>query len=274
MSTPLYGGQHVDPAYQLRYSWCGWLARSYARSAGWDVVLARTARTWETDGLRLLEATSDNDSIQLLFSALPYVSPVTIAVRAKGRLQHTAKQLGQACNFSRKLSVRSIGDNTTSQVERYIRAQVAKEDFVDPRLVDTLDQFTVIDNTVDLSKPTASRSGRYWYNLHIVLVMRQRGNVVDEYCLRNIRDTSLAVANKKEYRIAALSLMPDHLHMALRGHIQHSPQEIVLAFQNSTAWRLGAKAIWQDSYYVGTFSEYDMNAIRRRVLARQTNSSR
>ena len=57
--------------------------------------------------------------------------------------------------------------------------------------------------------------------------------------------------------------MPDHLHAALCGNIQHSPQEIALAFQNNLAYALGQIKLWADTFYVGTFSEYDMWAIRR-----------
>ncbi len=56
--------------------------------------------------------------------------------------------------------------------------------------------------------------------------------------------------------------MPDHLHAALRGSIAQSPQEIALCFQNNLAYILGQTPHWQEGYYVGTFSDYDMGAIR------------
>ena len=96
-----------------------------------------------------------------------------------------------------------------------------------------------------------------------MLVVEQRARVFDRDVLARIRDTFVRVAEKKGYGLAALSLMPDHLHAALRGNIEHSPEEIALAFQNNTAYALGQKAIWMENFYVGTFSEYDMQAIRR-----------
>ncbi len=45
-----------------------------------------------------------------------------------------------------------------------------------------------------------------------------------------------------------------------------SPQEIALAFLNNLAFALGQKPIWQPSYYVGTFSEYNMDAVRPRAI--------
>jgi len=56
--------------------------------------------------------------------------------------------------------------------------------------------------------------------------------------------------------------MPDHLHMALRGNIEHDPQTIALSFMNNLAYALGQKPVWEFGYYVGSFGEYDMNAVR------------
>ena len=50
--------------------------------------------------------------------------------------------------------------------------------------------------------------------------------------------------------------------MSLRGNIGQSPADIAWAFQNNLAYILGQVRVWQDTYYVGTFGEYDMNAIR------------
>ena len=148
--------------------------------------------------------------------------------------------------FSRKLAVRSVGENRTPTVETYIRSQVVKEHFVDPRFADFLKQFTVTDPAVDLSVPSESASGRYWYNLHLVMVVDGRCRIVAERDLTAIRDGCRRIAEKKEYRIAAMSVMPDHLHMALRGKIEHSPSEIALAFQNNLAHKLNRGAIWRN----------------------------
>ena len=56
--------------------------------------------------------------------------------------------------------------------------------------------------------------------------------------------------------IAALSVMPDHRHAALRGALAASPQEIALTFQNNIAYALGQNAIWQPN----TTSERERSA--------------
>ena len=64
--------------------------------------------------------------------------------------------------------------------------------------------------------------------------------------------------------------MPDHLHVALGGDVRSSPEEVALAYLNNLAYVLGQNRVWQDAYYVGTFSEYDMNAVR--LMAEESSS--
>ncbi len=58
-------------------------------------------------------------------------------------------------------------------------------------------------------------------------------------------------------------MMADRLHLALRGNIEQSPEEIALAMMNNLAYAFGHNPIWQSSYYAGTFGNYHMDAVRR-----------
>ena len=167
--------------------------------------------------------------------------------------------------FSRKVTVRSVGDNTTAEVEAYIARQVTKERFADPRFAAEMAKYTICCPTVDLRQASESAHGRYWYNLHLVLVVSERDRITDNATLATIRDGAFRIAARKSHAVARLAAMPDHLHVALRGNIQHSPQEIALSFQNNLAHMLGQKRIWDDGFYAGTFSEYDFGAIRAAV---------
>lgn len=261
---PLYDPSRVEGAFQLRYAWTGWPSgRAFASTP--CEVLSTIKKDWEHDGLRLLESRWTISEVQLLFSARPHVLPVLLATRAKGRLDHALRTASLPVEFSRKGAVRSVGDNTRAEVEAYIERQVGKEHFVDPRFEHAMREFTVVNRSVDLSAPAASARGRYWYNVHLVLVVKERFRIVDLECLATIRDSCFRIADKKGYAISRLSVMPDHLHMALRGDHEQSPNEIVYAFQNNLAHALGQRHLWEDTFYVGTFGEYDMDAVRRRV---------
>jgi REP element-mobilizing transposase RayT len=262
---PLYDGRNLRPAYQLRYGWTGWPTGNTSLPTELSDVARQTAELWESDGLWLLELRCCGQEAQLTFSAKPEVAPVLVASRVKGRLQYALRKAGLPVQFSRKLAIRSIGENCTDDVQQYIRSQVANAAFADPDFANRLEQFTVADAGVVLSQPTETDSGRYWYNLHVVLVTEERYQRGDEQWLGRIRDQSFHIARKKGYAIFCLSVMPDHLHVALRGNIRHSPQEIALAFQNNLAYALGQVRVWRHTYYAGTFSEYDMQAVRRRT---------
>lgn len=262
---PIYRAHNLTPAYHLRYTWAGWPSSGTLPASPSGGLLDELLRLWETDGLRLLEQKWEPHSVLLTFSTTPEVSPVLLAARAKGRLQHTLRSAGTPCTFSRKVAVRSVGDNRISDVEQYILKQVPNASYADPRFREALKAFTVDDPSVDLSAPIQSRSGRYWYNLHVVLVVDGRHAVADQARLALIRDHSFQIAEKKGYELSTLSVLPDHWHAALRANIDHSPEEVALVFQNNLAYVLGQVRIWSYNYYAGTFGIYDMNAIRRNV---------
>ena len=59
--------------------------------------------------------------------------------------------------------------------------------------------------------------------------------------------------------------MPDHVHLALRGAFEQSPEDVALSFMNNLAHMLKLGAIWRPGFYMGTFGEYNMRAIRESV---------
>lgn len=264
-TTPraLYDPTSASPAYHLRYTWTGWPSGKPFTSQP-NSVLDETSSLWEQDGLRLLEHRWTEDKVQLAFSVKPNVSPLFLATRAKGRLDHAVRSSGLAMPLSRKLAVRSVGNNTRQEVERYIQVQVGAERFVDPSFAAQLHPLQYSDPAVDLCQPSASARGRYWYNLHVVLVVAERFRIADLTLLRRIRDVSLKVAAKKGYFVSRLAVMPDHLHLALRPDFQHSPNDVVFAFQNNLAFALAQQRLWLwcDNFYAGTFGEYTFDAVR------------
>jgi putative transposase len=192
------------------------------------------------------------------------VAPAFLAARAKGRLQHAMRSAGLPTKFARNFAVRSIGDNTRETVAHYIHTQLERGEFADPGYRDRLERATWTDPTVDLAEHTSTSSGRYWYNLHLVMVTTHRYRIDARTTAAVICETCRAVAGKHGFQISALSVMPDHMHVALRGVPDQSPEDIVVSFQNNTAWKLGQVKIWEHNYYAGTVGEYTMRAVRDR----------
>ncbi len=75
----------------------------------------------------------------------------------------------------------------------------------------------------------------------------------------------IKVARKKGHRLSKLALLADHLHQTLGVHYTESPQDVALCYLNNMAYARGMQAVYQFGYYVGTFGEYDLGAVRRRL---------
>lgn len=157
----------------------------------------------------------------------------------------------------------SVGDNTREDIEAYISQQVSRERFVDPRYSEMLSRFTTTASDVDLSQPAETARGHYWFNLHIVLVTEERYRFTDSKTLQQIFDGVFRIARNKSHLISSLSVMPDHVHLALRPKIDEAPAQVARSYQNNLAYFLNRGRIWEDNFYVGTFGEYTMQAIRR-----------
>ena len=210
---------------------------------------------WKRDGIHLLEHQARADTIQLVVSAGPRNAPVDIARLLKGRLQHAMRTAGLRAEFSRKVSLRAIGENTRSVVEAYIRDQLEHTDLADPRYRASLQEHAFTQEEVDLAAATESNSGRYWYNLHVVLVTENRFRMSSETAGRISAACRLP-------SVAKCSVMPDHLHVAVKADPMKSPESVAYELQETTARAAGTLGFWKDTVYVGTFGEYGMGAVR------------
>jgi REP element-mobilizing transposase RayT len=266
--TALYHPAVADAAYQLRYAWTGWPSRGYSFTPHSVLeLIEQTKPHWERDSLRVLEYRGTDDCVQILFSTSPDITPIFVAQRAKGRLDYALRSAGIRVPFSRKVAVRSVGDNTRRDVEAYLERQVAKEQFVDPHFAQRMAELTVVNPAVDLSQPTERNRGRYWYNLHMVLVVEQHAHLRSWPVLTGLRDAFMRIADRKGHAVARLSVMPSHLHAALRAEPDTAPLEIVACYQNNLAHLLRLGRVWSTGFYVGTFGEYSMQAVRNRLAA-------
>ncbi len=185
-----------------------------------------------------------------------------LAQRAKGRLSYQLRCEGIPHDFSRKIAVRSLGENTNRDVEQYIAKQIEKERFVDPRFSELPKRFRLHWDNVDLSLPFEARRSRYWYDLHLVLVTEERYRISSENAFVAIQNRLLSLREREGYSFKSLQLMPDHIHLLMRANIEHSPAMVTDRIQNETSTAVDMR-LWKDTYYVGTTGEYNMNVIRR-----------
>ena len=137
-------------------------------------------------------------------------------------------------------------------------------ELVDDRYRQLLASAAFDDPSVNLADPVESGSGRYWNNLHVVLVTADRYCVGRPDVVHGIRDRALEASRATGFVIKAVAVMPDHLHVALRSSPMLAPVDVGVLLQNVTAKAIGCR-LWQYGFYVGTFSEYSLDVVRERA---------
>ncbi len=259
---PIYNASNCKPAYELRWSLAIFAKTVLPSPSEW---LNELRSVVERDGVRILEhSAASPPAHQFLLSTKPHVAPPAIVKSVKGRLQHLIRAThGDA--FRRNFSLTSIGSASRDAVEAYVADQLGHHRMADSRVLERLARFQLTFDEVDLSQPIFSSHGHYHYNLHLVLVHDRRWCEVREQWLEATRDMAIKVAKKKGHRLSRLALLADHLHLTLGVHYAESPGDVALCYLNNLAYAHGMQAVYQFGYYVGTFGEYDMGAVRRRL---------
>ena len=259
MPEPIYTPQNCQPAYQLDWSYSVFW-HSTPEDFSWYDELKELN---EKDHIRLLQHQFEEPNVsKLLISTQPQVPPLLVVQRVKGRLQHIIRKTMPDA-FRRNYSLRSIGSTTREKLEHYLETQLGHHPMADPRVQERLAQYQVYQPDVDLSEPRPTSHALYWYNMHVVLVNEGRWMELRDDVLRAIRDMILQAGQAKGHLLSRGSILPDHIHLALGCKLEESPQEVAISYMNNLAYTCGMKAVYRFSYFVGTFSEYDLGVIPR-----------
>jgi hypothetical protein len=142
-------------------------------------------------------------------------------------------------------------------------AQLDRHPMADPRVQERLARYPIHNPEVDLSLPRLTAHAQYWYNLHIVLVNEARYREIRDEVLTGLRQMVLDANEKKGHWLSRAAILPDHIHLTMGCQVEESPEEVVLSYMNNLAFSCGMKPVFKYSYYVGTFSEYDLGVIPR-----------
>jgi REP element-mobilizing transposase RayT len=199
---------------------------------------------------------------KFLISTQPQVPPLWIAQRVKGRLQHLLR--GRVSKpFRRNYSLRSIGSTRREKLDQYLSTQLDHHTVADARLNERLRTYQVHCPEVDLSRPRSNNYAQYWYNLHIVLSYVQGDHELRHDKLQGIHEMISRVSEAKSHLLSRTAIVPDHIHLLVGCRLEEAPQDTVLSYMNNLAYVYAMKAVFRYSYFVGTFSEYDLGVIPR-----------
>ena len=255
---PIYTEANCRPAYALRWSLAIFWRESFLNSE-W---LAELSDAVEKDGVRILSLRHQGSSTsQFLVSTRPQSAPKDIVRSVKGRLQHIIR--GQRPKaFRRNYSIYSVGSVKRKEIEEYVSSQLDHHSMADPNVQEKLCRFQINRPEVDLAVVNRSAHGQYIHNLHLVLVNAGRWCEIAHEALEAVRLTLLKASEKKGHRLSYAGIFANHLHMTLGCDIGESPSAVALGYLNNLAYAQGMRPIYQFGYYVGTFGEYDLGAVK------------
>jgi REP element-mobilizing transposase RayT len=265
---PIYTADNCQAAYELRWSLALFGNRAIPPAKDW---LDTVTNAVETDGVRILEHTFRSETTLLfLLSTKPHASPQAIVKSVKGRLQHAVRATHPEL-FKWNFSLTSIGEVRREAVETYVSQQLGHHRMADQKLQERLADFQLCFLDVDLSQARFSTHGRCLCNLHLVLVHRERWSEVGYKPLAITREMVLQAAARKGHSLSRLAVLPEHLHVTLGFSWNESPADVALAYLNNLAYAHGMKPLFQFGYFVGTFGEYDLDAVRRKLAVASPN---
>jgi len=262
MPAPLYTSENCRIAYQLHWSLTLFAKTALPPAEVWQPALEAAI---ESDGVRLLEyCESDPTNAQFFLSTKPEVSPSEVVRSVKGRLQYQLRasipQLWQ-----RHYSITSVGDTNHSVLQGYVAKQIEHHQVADPRAVEVLSQSQFNDVKVDLNRECTSSYGKFTNNLHVVLENAERLAEIRPEVFAASQKMLVGVCQKKEWRLSRVAFLPNHLHLLVGCGVTDKPCDVVFSIMNNLAYAHGMKAIYDFSFYVGTFGSYDHGAIRRNL---------
>jgi hypothetical protein len=85
---------------------------------------------------------------------------------------------------------------------------------------------------------------------------------VEPQFLQATADMIQGVCRKRGYLLAEAGIVANHLHMAIGCDIEDTPEAVAMCFLNNLAYAHGMQAIYRFGYFVGTFGDFDLGALR------------
>ncbi len=258
--TPIYTSENCKPSFKLYWTLSVFWRDAPVAAEHW---LEELKPLTEKDGARILEyRLKDGITSQFLISTRPESSPSGVIRSIKGRLQHHIRaQVPRA--FKGNYSIKSIGSAKLDVVQQYLDSQLERHRMADAQVQARFGKYQSDNPHADLNSPRRSAHGEFNYNLHLVFVHAGRWREIRDDRLARSYDMIQRTALKKEHLLSKARLLPNHVHLTLGCDVKESPMEVALGYLNNIAYGHEMKPIFQHGFYVGTFGEYDLGAIRQ-----------
>lgn len=256
----------LEAAFQLHYYL--WLKTHCLRpllATDDRVTLAQTviAKVCALNEYHLLESDIDQNHLRLLVSLQP-TQAVSETIRLlKGNLQY---QFGKSLSGEKLLAkgyfARTSGSVDLKLARSYVDNQIPHHGYQG-------DWTKALKYRNPEFRSPAFAFGHCFtiLNYHLVFATHSRIPIFDEVIGPRLFEYLLSVANKHQFAVDRIGLLPDHMHMMIEGIPSLSVEDYALAIMNNTRHWLtknyvgvlkeaDAWNVWQPSYYAGTVGEF------------------
>ena len=134
----------------------------------------------------------------------------------------------------------------------------------------------------ETQNPIKGRSYVYDLHYHIVWVTKYRECAFDESIQNSLKNKLLEIANENDYKIEALEIMPNHVHVLISAKPKVSITVIVKKLKGITGkWLFQTYPqemnkhfwhghIWCHSYYVGSVGNTTEAVIKKYINTQKT----
>jgi len=258
---PIYTPKNCNAAYQLNWALSHFAHAPLPDPLSWAHPLRESLE--KEDAIRILEQRLPSpDVVQFLVSTQPSAAPALILQRVKGRLQYLLRER-QPKAFRRNYRLESVGSAKREVIEQYIQNQLRRHPLADARIQERFEWAQIIADDVDLSQIRYTAHGQFIYNLHVVLEHAEGWRAVESAFLQRTQEMIRKICRQRGFLLSRAGIVADHLHMSMGCGIEDSPEDAALCFLNNLAYAHGMKAVYRFGYYVGTFGNFDLGALRQ-----------
>ncbi len=226
-------------------------------------------------GIHLLEFSADERNCLALVSLKPTDTVSATASKLKGRVSkflrtdHEVREKSRL--FSRGYFAATSGKSIKSQVIRYLSKQSRHHGYED-RAIPPVFQREFPEEAGDESRlnPNAVTCLRY----HIVIATTARKGIFGSESGPAVTRCWQKAEQENQFKLLKVSFLPDHVHLAMRGHPSIAPEKIVSELMNlaeEVMWerhsehviQAGVDRLFTPSAYVGGYGDLNSRALKR-----------
>jgi putative transposase len=222
--------------------------------------------------IRVLECVTNKTDLRCIVSLAPGETISGCASKMKGRV---SKWLRQELNLSDLQPLLSkgyfactTGKTRSRVVERYLSLQGDHHGYSN-RILPPLfvEQYRLsAENESRISPHHAMVIAKF----HLVFSTTWRRGIIGSAQGRRIAKAWLKIQQELQIALIKVSFVPDHVHVALRGHPSVSPASIAAGLMNASQQVMqielieaGVNRLWMNSAYVGSYGDLSSPQIRK-----------